>query len=421
MPAIPYVNGLKFSLGFAREGYEYIYNTCHKYQTEIFKTNVLLNDVICLTGEEATKLFYDTTKFERRKAIPKPIQKTLLGENGVQTLDAEKHKQRKAMFMSVMSPESISRFKAILSEHWRRYIIKWENTEKVVLFKEAQEILCKSACAWAGVPLPDREVRSRADDFVGMVDAFGTIGIRHWKGRAARSRTEEWITNIIQDVRQGKSTPFPGSPLSVVANANELNTHMAAVELINLTRPIVAISYYIAFIAHALYHHPECHQSLLMHDEGYLENFTHEVRRYYPFGPITGARVKEDFEWKGYPFKKGTLVFLDIYGTNRDRRVWSNPSTFNPERFKVWNKSAFNFIPQGGGGHMAGHRCAGEQITIETMKISTNYLANYIGYNVPEQDMTIDLTRIPTYPKSGFIIDHITVKDYSLNETNVTV
>lgn len=37
-----------------------------------------------------------------------------------------------------------------------------------------------------------------------MVDAFGAISPRHWKGRIARNKAEDWINNIIKDVRSNK-------------------------------------------------------------------------------------------------------------------------------------------------------------------------------------------------------------------------
>ena len=56
---------------------------------------------------------------------------------------------------------------------------------------------------------------------------------------------------------------------------------VAAVELLNVVRPIVAVSAFIAQAAHALHRHPEWRQKL-KDDEGQLEPFVQEVRRLYP-------------------------------------------------------------------------------------------------------------------------------------------
>jgi fatty-acid peroxygenase len=398
---------------FRKLGYEFISAECKRYGTNLFEVRFLGNEMICMTGKEAAAVFYDREKFIRQGAVPKRVQKTLLGENGVQTLDGEEHHRRKAMFMSVMSQQSISSFLGGLANLWIMYIRRWEKKRDVNLFLESQEIFCRAACQWVDVPLDEEEVAERAADLIAMVDAFGAAGPRHWRGRKARARTEEWITNIITDVLEGRAMPRAGSPFeAMIHNLREqgvADKQVIAVEIINLLRPIVAISYYTVFAALALYDHPE--QRPHADDKHGIENFIQEVRRFYPFAPFTGARVKETFEWDGYQFNKDALVLLDLYGINHDERVWKEPNLFNPGRFKEWSGDPFDFVPQGGGSYGSGHRCAGEWITIEALKVSMNFLSNYITYKVPVQDLRYSLTRLPTYPTSGFTMTDIIVKD----------
>ncbi|MBM7694528.1 cytochrome P450 [Peribacillus deserti] len=134
--------------------------------------------------------------------------------------------------------------------------------------------------------------------------------------------------------------------------------------------------------------------------------FVQEVRRFYPFGPFLGARVRTDFTWNNCRFTKGRLVLLDMYGTNHDPRLWEQPYEFSPG-FKDWEGSLFDLIPQGGGNPYNGHRCPGESITIEAMKISLDFLANKIAYEVPPQELDFSLTRMPAIPKSRFILKNV--------------
>ncbi|MFW6225220.1 MAG: cytochrome P450, partial [Bacteroidota bacterium] len=103
-------------------------------------------------------------------------------------------------------------------------------------------------------------------------------------------------------------------------------------------------------------------------------------------------------------------VLLDIHGINRDSRIWEEPEKFKPERFKNWQENPYTFIPQGGGMHDLGHRCAGEWITIETLKVATDYLVNKINYQLPEQDLSYSLTRLPTLPASGVVMKEVKVR-----------
>lgn len=409
---IPLDKSLDNSLTLLSEGYLFIQNRCRRYQSDIFQTRLFGEKVICMSGAEAAKVFYDRERFQRKGAAPKRIQKTLFGENAVQAMDDAAHTHRKLLFMSLMTPSRLKMLADITSEQWQAVISKWRKMDKIVLFDETQEIMCRIACQWAGVPLHEKEVKQRASDFGKMVDAFGAVGPRHWQGRRARTRAEKWIREMIEQVRSRKWASIEGTALYEMAwhrdlDGKPLDTQMAAVELINVLRPIVAIATYITFGALALHEHPKCRAKLQSGEADYTQMFVQEIRRFYPFGPFLGARVRSDFIWHQCHFNKGELVLLDIYGTNHDPRLWEKPDEFWPERFTDWKDSPFDLIPQGGGDHYKGHRCPGELVTIEVMKASLDFLTKQITYEVPGQDLSVSLVRMPTLPKSRFVMSHV--------------
>lgn len=397
------------------EGYNFIYNRCKRYGSNVFQTRLFGQKVICISGEEAAKIFYDEKFFYRKGATPKFVQKTLFGQYGVQGLDGIPHKLRKVMFMSIMSPQNLVALDEITKKVWRNRIQRWERKDRVILFDEASEIMCKIACEWAGIPLKKREIKQRAKDLSMMVDAFGSVGIRHIQGRCARLRTESWIRDIIDQIRTYRLVPYKGSAADVISwncnlNGELLSAQIAAVELINIIRPIVAIATYITFGALAMYQYPECYNKLKNNNDEYTNMFVQEVRRFYPFAPFVAARVKKRFVWRNYVFTKGTLVLLDIYGTNHDSNLWDNPNKFNPERFRNWHENLYTFLPQGGGDPNKGHRCAGEMVTIKIMIESFKFLACNLNYKVPKQNLRYCFMRMPTLPKDGFIIKKVRVK-----------
>lgn len=409
---VPHDKALDNSLAMMREGYLFIKNRVDRYQSDLFETRLLGQKAICMSGEEAAKVFYDPERMKRNGALPKRLLKTLFGVDAIQTMDGDAHTHRKLLFMSLMTPPHQKRLAELAMEQWLAALSKWEGAEKVELFEEAKNVLCKIACQWAGVPLEESEVKERADDFSAMVDAFGAVGPRHWKGRRARPRAEEWIRDIIENVRAGKTEAEKGTALYEMAfhtelDGSRLDTQMAAVELINVLRPIVAISTFITFSALALHNHPEYKEKLKSGNGDDLEMFVQEVRRFYPFGPFLGAQARKDFVWNQCEFKEGMLVLLDLYGTNHDARLWENPNEFRPERFKDRKDQLFDLIPQGGGDPAKGHRCPGEGITIEVMKVTLDFLINHIEYEVPEQDLSYSLVRMPSLPESGFVMSRI--------------
>lgn len=412
---MPREKGIDHSLDLLREGYMYIMNRRHSFHSDIFETRLLGKKAICLGGEEAAEVFYDNEMFKRKDAAPGRAVQTLFGKNGVQALDGEIHKHRKEMFMSLMSPDKIEKLADITKKQWEIAADKWEKMNKVILYEEAKEIMCRAACKWAGVPAQEENIKVLTKSLGAMFESAGAVGPKHWLGRQARNSVEIWISELVERVRKGEVDPPKNTALHRFTwyrdqEGNLLDTETVAVEVINILRPIVAIAIFINFIALAIHHFPEEKEKLKLNDEKYALMFVQEVRRFYPFFPFVAALVKKDFTWKGYKFEEGTLTLLDLYGTNHDPRIWENPEEFRPNRFVKWEDSPFSFIPQGGGDYFMGHRCAGEWVTIELMKVTLEFLANRMDYEVPNQDLSFSMVSMPSIPHSKVVIKNVKKK-----------
>ncbi|API92524.1 MULTISPECIES: cytochrome P450 [unclassified Virgibacillus] len=409
---MPQEEGIDQSLSLMREGYMYILNRCRSFNSNIFATRLLGKKVICISGKEAAEIFYDSERFKRKDAAPNRSIQTLFGKNGVQALDGWAHKRRKEMFMSIMSTEELKRLTNILKKHWEIAINKWQGMDKVIFYEETKKILCRTACEWAGVPVQESEIKSLTSNLGAMIESAGTVGPNHWLGRNARNNVERWVQGLIEKVRHGTLNPSENTALHQFSWHRELNgelldTEIAAVEVINILRPVVAIAIYINFIVVAVNNYPKVKMKLQASDKKYVEMFIQEVRRFYPFFPFVIAKVKTDFTWNGYRFEEGTLTLLDLYGTNHDPKTWDNPDVFEPARFSDWKGSPFGFIPQGGGDYFWGHRCAGEWVTIEVMKVSVDCLVNHMDYEVPAQDLSYSMVSMPSIPRSKIIIKNV--------------
>ncbi|MBS7563900.1 cytochrome P450 [Mucilaginibacter sp. Bleaf8] len=415
MKKIPSENVLSALYGLFQDGFNFIAKRRKKYHSDIFQIPLPGFKVICFGGEDAARTFYDPDKFMRKGAVPPPVQKTLTGKNAIHTTDGEVHHNRKEMFLSLMTEENIARLTQLVETELSNTLPKWTRMDAVLLFQESQQVLCKAICAWAGVPLKDNEAAKRARDFTYMIDAFGSIGSRNWRGRLARRRAEKWIKRIIRDVRNNKLNAPDGSALHLTAfhrdtDGNLFDLHLAAVELLNILRPTVAIAWYITFGATALHTYPSCRQKFLDNTDNFRSRFADEVRRFYPFAPFMGAIAKNDFQWNGYPFPKGALVLLDMYGTNHDPHIWDKPHEFNPDRFITHPIKPFDFLAQGGGDPHQGHRCPGEWITVETLKTFLAFMLEKMRFTVIGQDLSYNLSRMPTLPKSGFVMINVKVQ-----------
>lgn len=357
-------------------------------------------------------MFFQPDRFTRRGAIPPTTLMLLQDRGSVQTMDGEAHRHRKRMFMSLMSAAGVDQLVERTAAQWQAHLSQWQGQDQVILHDAVQEILCRAVCDWAGIPLTESEAKQRTREFAAMIDGAGAVGPRNWKGMLLRARTERWGRQIIAAVRAHQLEVPEGSATHAIAWHREpdgelLDPKVAAVELINILRPTVAVARFVTFAALALHEHPECRERLEAGDDRELEMFVQEVRRFYPFFPLVAGHAQHDFDWRGHHFPQGTWVILDMYGTNHDPRIWEEPQTFRPERFRHWDGSPFNFIPQGGGTYEHGHRCPGERSTIELMKAAVNLLTSAMQYEVPEQDLRISLSRMPAIPASRFVINKV--------------
>ncbi|WP_328656017.1 cytochrome P450 [Streptomyces sp. NBC_00334] len=390
------------------EGYAWLPNRMRDSTGSVVRTRLLGRPALAVRGPQAVRLFYDEGHVQRHGAVPAPVLDTLFGQGAVHTLDGDAHRVRKELFLPLLNPDRVAGLTEHVAAAWDEAVRTWSERPRVVLFDEAGLVLTRGVCAWAGIPPDAVDARSLARDLVAMVDGFATPGPRHLRARRARTRQETRTARLIEEVRTGARTAPADSVLEAVARHRDtpehpLDTRTAAVELLNVLRPTAAVSWFVAFAAHALHRWPAHRERLRADDGAFATAFAHEVRRFYPFAPFLGGRTVTEVTWHGESVPARGLLLLDVYGHHHDEELWGDPYTFRPERFLDRSPGADELIPQGGGDPAHGHRCPGERITVGLLETLAVRLAR-LEYTVPEQDLRIPLRRVPTRPRSGFVV-----------------
>ncbi len=404
--AAPALDRLDSSVSLLWEGYQFGTRRFARAGADLFDTRLMLTRATFTYGEEAARHFYTPDRLTRKGALPLPTLGLLQDVRSVQVLDGAEHRHRKAMFLSMMTPTALDDLVTLFERYWGEGERRWAAQEQVVLLDAVHEVLCRTVCAWSGVPLAEEEVQQRTRQLVSMFEGAGAFGPRNWRGQLLRHSAEQWVRDLVEQVRSGRLDVDEGRPLSVVAthrglDGELLSTSVAAVELINVLRPTVAIGRFIVFAALALHENPE--ERARLTDDDALRAFAQEVRRFYAFFPVVGGRVAEEFAWRGRTFRRGEWLLLDLYATNHDARIWGDPEAFRPERFRERTLGPFDLVPQGGGDHATTHRCAGEWPTVRLLERAVGLLAA-LPHDVPQQDLTVDLTQMPTSPRSGMVV-----------------
>jgi fatty-acid peroxygenase len=264
--------------------------------------------------------------------------------------------------------------------------------------------LTDAALRWLGIECTPEERRRLADEFLAMVDGAGSFGLRNSRGRLLRRRTERWARELVR-FRRENGSETTDSPFDRILQHREddapLPEPVAAVELLNLLRPIVAVSRFVGFAGLALHRHPSWRERVAADDRWVLP-FTEEVRRTAPFFPVIGGKALGTCEWRGLRFSPGDWVLVDFFATHRDARRWTDPDRFDPGRFVP--HPVEGLVPQGAGSMTDGHRCPGEPATVDLLAVFVRALAR-AQWIVPAQDLRVDLRRIPALPgRHGMLV-----------------
>jgi len=411
MSPVPRAEGFDQTLAMLREGYAFIGNRCDRYQSDMFSARIMLRRVICVRGADAARMFYCGHRFTRVGAMPPTVLKLLQDFGSVQLLAGDAHRVRKGLFLELGSGPEARRLAEIMTREWERHF-KDREAGSANLFDSLREILTRAVLRWAAIPFDEQDVKRRVREFSEMIESTGSIGPRNWRAQFLRARSERWARSVIRAARSAGHPQAAQSPLQRVAwhrdaTGERLDVKTAAVELLNVLRPSVAVARFIVFAAKALDENPAARLRIQRRDEAYLAAFVSEVRRLAPFFPYIGGRVREPFAWRDHRFERGDWVLLDIYGTNRHPAAWNRPDSLRPERFLDAVPDSFAFIPQGGGDVAETHRCPGETITTELMKRAAFLLAACMRYDLPPQDLSVDRSRIPAIPASGYRLANI--------------
>lgn len=136
----------------------------------------------------------------------------------------------------------------------------------------------------------------------------------------------------------------------------------------------------------------------------YLEAIIKETLRLYPVGPLLAPReAREDCMISGYNVKAGTRLIINVWKLQRDERVWSDASKFQPERFigsghkdVDLRGQQFVLVPFGSGRRS----CPGITFSLQVLHLTLARLVHSFDLGQPG-GLPVDMTEGPgmTLPK----------------------
>jgi len=130
----------------------------------------------------------------------------------------------------------------------------------------------------------------------------------------------------------------------------------------------------------------------------YLDATIKEVMRLRPVVPIVGRVLKQPVTLAGYDLPEGAAVGACIYLAQRNPNLYSNPETFQPERFLGVTPDPTHWLPFGGGIR----RCIGAPFATYEMKIVMGTLLAHCGFELAQKAPARALRRVVTFfPEHG--------------------
>lgn len=363
-----------------------------------FESRLLGRRAVVLRSPDGARAFYDESLVRRRDAIPAPLAWLLFGRGAIHGLDAPEHRDRKGMFLELLAPERLVPLVEAAEAELRAQVASWPG-HKVEVYDELVRAYGRAVLAWAGVALED-DADARSRQLATIVDGFGSAGPAYARAWRARLAADRWTRRLVEDARGGRRPATTGTALDAIARS-ELPSPTAAVELLNVLRPTVAVAWLGTFAALRLTELPEW-RARLADPAGGRDRFAfaQEVRRTTPFVPVLAGRVRRRAEINGLVVHPGDRLVLDVFGIDRDPARWPDPERFDPDRFLQTEPGAFDLVPQGGGSHVSGHRCPGESAALCLLDVTSRVLAR-VDYTLADAD--VDHSRISTLPRHGLI------------------
>lgn len=399
----------------ARHGYLFTAALAERERRELHERGAVTltflgRPTLLVSGVSGVELFYDEDRVVRHRAVPAPIAMSLFGPGAVHGLDGQVHRHRKQLFLAALRQDEVDRVVEIARRRWRAEVARWGHDGTGSVFASAVTAFGSSIIEWAGADEDDATMARHAGWMADIVGGFGVPGPAYLKAVVARRRCDRWARGLVRRARS-RGPDGQGPWLEQVAgfrdaDGQQLPEATAAVELLNILRPTVAVAWLTAFAVLALDQHPSWRARLRDDGDGTVaEAFAHEVRRYYPFVPVLAARARHGFEHAGEVVAPGQRVLLDVHGTDHDVS-WPDPWAFDPGRFLgVDPCEVAHYVPQGGGPRETGHRCPGEGVSNGLLQLVVSELAQLDGWRLPMQDLHYSLRRMPTRPASGVRVE----------------
>jgi|DEB0MinimDraft_10_1074344.scaffolds.fasta_scaffold01031_9 cytochrome P450 len=121
-------------------------------------------------------------------------------------------------------------------------------------------------------------------------------------------------------------------------------------------------------------------------DDSMIDKAIKETLRTNPPAYFTTRTASNDIDLSGVTIKQGTNIFISQYVTHRDKKYYSDPDNWNPER---WSKQFEKSLPRGAyfPFGMGSKKCIGEYFSIMVAKTFISLFINRYHFEIIDKNI----------------------------------
>ena len=379
----------------------------YKKHGSVFKIRVLGRNIAVFVGAEANRFVLQSgmDNFVWRDGWP-PTFVELLGES-LFVQDGEDHRKKRRLIMPAFHRQALHNYLATMESITQGYVKKLEalgefrflDLNKQFTFEVASTLLMGSA--------PGAETERLSQLFVTLTEGFITIPLKwsrapYGKALDARRQILDFIDEAVERRREDPTNDALGLLVQTRdEEGNSLSNHeLQSQTLLLLFAGHETSASMLTSLAMILPKHPDVWQKLRdeqasldigesltmenIKNMTYLEQVLRETERMFPPVPAGFRGVVKEFEFNGYRIPKGwTALYMINGGSHRDDSVFTEPNSFDPDRFSPERNEAsvpFSLVGFGGGSRV----CVGVAFAQLEMKILMSYLLRNYTWDLVE-------------------------------------
>ncbi|KZY34696.1 cytochrome P450 [Alcanivorax sp. HI0083] len=402
----------------------------HKMVTEladkyglVFKGSVLFQRGVTLLGPDANEfVLKDPEHAFSSRAAWNPILEKLFTD-GLMLRDFADHKFHRRIMQQAFKKPALASYLERMNSHIGSEIEGWQTGETLKFLDHIKALLLDvGAQIFFGLEMgPESDKVNQS--FIDATDASLAVvrlpipGLLWHRGMKGRRYLENFVTGLIPQKRASDTPDFFSELCKAADEEGGLSDQDVMNHMIFLlfaahdttTSTLCSIIYMLA-------KHPHWQDVLVKEMEGLGKDTLdyddlgkmektgwvfRETLRMRPALTTFPRRTVKDVEYQGYSLPKNTMVNVSTLYTHYMEEYWSNPTTFDPERFSderaEHKKHFYQWVPFGGGHH----KCLGLNFAeLQTKTFLFQFLRRYRvsvkpGYELPTQQVPLIM------PKDG--------------------